>query len=347
MHRRGWIDYARGFVILYVVYRHTMSGLINAGVDLNNAIYLIQEASMPIFFIVSGIFIQSSLGKRGLSTFIKFKFNSLMYPYFIWATLHLTLQIIFSSYANSEKNGFYYLFIFVFPRAIDQFWYLYTLFAVMVLFATLNLKFFHFRKIPNIIVALILYHIAFFVSSDWFAINDTLLYYLFLVFGFLIAEYLLPVDNKFFNSKWTYALVPAFIFLLYFWYERYAGASRLQELSYDGFLIFIPITTVTALIIFLLSNQLDRIGVLRVLKFVGSHSLYIYIMHLMVTGALRTMLMKLFPALPGPVLLLIIMAGGVIIPIIFYQAMIKMKLNFLFEPPVPVKTQNLVGSKFQ
>lgn len=347
MHRRRWIDYARGFVILYVVYRHTLSGLIDAGVDLDNVIYVIQEASMPIFFIVSGVFIHGSIEKRGLSSFVKLKFNTLMYPYFIWAGIHLTLQIVFNDYVNSDKNALYYLFVFVFPRALDQFWYLYTLFAVMILFAVLNVKLFHFRRWPNALTAFIMYNVAFFVSTDWFAVNDILLYYMFLVFGFLMAEYLLPVQNKFFNSTRTYLLVPVYFLLLYVWYTNYADASRLSELPYDGFLMFIPLTVITALMIFLLSNQLDKAGIFRALRYIGSHSLYIYIMHLIVTGGLRTLLLRLFPEMPGTVLLVFIMTGGVLIPILVYQAMVRMRLSFLFEPPVPVKTQNLVGSKFQ
>lgn len=345
MQRRGWIDYARGIVIIYVVYRHTLTGLINAGVPLQNAVYLIQEASMPVFFIVSGIFIQYSLAKHGFSEFVKHKFNILMYPYFIWATIHLTVQLVFSPYANTEKDPSYYLMILIFPRAIDQFWYLYTLFVVMILFASLNVKVFGFKKLPNILTAFVFYHVAFFVASDWFVLNDSMLYFLFVVFGFLIAPYLLKEDSKFFTSKWSLMIFPLFILLQFVWYRLYADATRLQRLPYDGFLMFIPITIVTALIVFLAAYTLDRLRVLKVLKYLGGYSLYIYIMHLMITGGLRTVLMKAFPELPAGLLLLLVTAGGLFIPILLYQTFIKLKLYFLFEPPVQIRNRKLADSK--
>lgn len=345
-YRRGWIDYAKGLIILYVVYRHTLSGLINAGLPLANSVYLIQEASMPVFFIVSGIFIRSSLEKHGLSSFIRFKFDNLMYPYFTWATLHLTLQIVFRSYANSEKEFFYYFFLIINPRAIDQFWYLYTLFAVMVLFAVTNSKWFHYRPVPNLLLAFSLYTAAFFVSTDWLALNDTMLYYLFLFFGYLSADMLLPVKNRIFDSKWPLLLLPVLAVLHYVWYIRYGDVSKLSGLDYAGFLLFIPITVITALFVFMISNWLDRWGKLDVLRYIGSHSLYIYVMHLIVTGALRVILLKLFPDLPPAVLLLLIMAGGTLIPIGCYHLLIQVRLNFLFEPTF-FKVLKPSGSKSQ
>ncbi|NJM25695.1 MAG: acyltransferase family protein [Bacteroidia bacterium] len=119
--RRGWIDYARGIVIIYVVYRHTLSGLIHMGYPIRNAIFLVQEASMPIFFVVSGIFIHSSLVKRGFLRFVRFKFDGLLYPYLVWVTIHLTLQIVFSNVVNSDKNACIlrvYLCVAAFTRSV-------------------------------------------------------------------------------------------------------------------------------------------------------------------------------------------------------------------------------------
>lgn len=337
VHRRSWIDYTRGFIIIYVVYRHALTGMISAGVDIKNAIYLVQESSMPIFFIVSGIFIHSSAMKRGLDTFVRFKFESLMYPYFLWGAIHLTLQIIFSQYSNSDKDIGYYAFLFTFPRAIDQFWYLYTLFAAMVIFATLNFRLLKFSAPMNVAVALAMYLASYFITTDDFSLHDILFYYLFLVFGFLMAETLLPVDSTFFRGKWLVYFLPVFVVLQIVWQIYYPDATQLHQLDFGGFLIFVPITIIGSLMLFFISNKLDEWGLLKSLRYIGSHSLYIYIMHLMFTSIIRVILLKVYPEIPPLLMLVLIIAGGVFIPIICYRIFVRFNISGLFEPPQRVR----------
>ncbi len=336
-HRRGWIDYSRGVVIIYVVYRHAMIGLIGAGVSLNNAVYLVQEVSMPVFFIVSGLFIGSSTLKRGLGEFVTFKIKSLLYPYFIWGFIHLTIQILFSHYSNSDKSLTYYLYLFIAPRAIDQFWYLYTLFFSMFIFAVLNFTVLKFKIIPNVIVAVVFCLASYFIKTLWFSFTDILFYYLFLVVGFLLSDFILPANSQFSKGKWLWPALPIFAVLQLFWWMRYPDIDRLVDLDYVGFLAFIPITLLGALLLFIFSHKLEQWEILKPLRYIGSHSLYIYIMHLIFTGAMRVLILRLFPGLPPLAMLVIVMAGGIIFPIVCYRLIQRLNLGFLLEPPESFK----------
>lgn len=346
-HRRGWIDYARGIVIIYVVYRHALTGLISAGIGIPNAIYMVQESSMPIFFIVSGVFIYTSALKRGFGDFARFKFESLMYPYFIWGSIHLIVQILFSRFSNSAKGWDYFIYLITYPRAVDQFWYLYTLFAVMLVFAAINFWILKFKTFPNVLLAVALYLLSYFIETDSFALNDILFYYLFLVFGFVAAKFILPVDSTFFKGKWLLYVVPIFGLLQVAWYMRYADARFLIDLDFAGFLLFMPITILGALILFVLVYKLEEKNIMIFFKRIGSHSLYIYVMHLMFTAAIRIVLMKFFPDLHAMVMLWIIIAGGVLIPIVIYQVLIRLKMNWLFEPPAFIKKDHSQSRKPQ
>ncbi|MEQ1587023.1 MAG: acyltransferase [Cyclobacteriaceae bacterium] len=332
-HRRGWIDYSRGVVIIYVVYRHAMIGLIGAGVSLNNAVYLVQEVSMPVFFIVSGLFIGSSTLKRGLGEFVSFKVKSLLYPYFVWGFIHLTIQILFSHYSNSDKSTIYYLYLFIAPRAIDQFWYLYTLFFSMIIFAILNFKILKFKIIPNVLVAIVFCIASYFFKSLWFSITDILFYFLFLVVGFLLSDFVLPSDSKFFRGRWLFIALPIFIGIQLYWWMHYPDVDRLVDLDYVGFMLFIPVTILSALLLFIFSQKLEQWKILKPLRYIGSHSLYIYIMHLIFTASIRVFIMRIFPGLPPLAMLGIVIAGGVFLPIVCYRLIVKLNLNFLLEPP--------------
>src|SRR5690349_15151101 len=87
VNRYNWIDYARGIAIILVVYRHSFEGIKRAGFSISNYLFL-EHANiiffsfrMPLFFIVSGIFISGSLFKRGLNGLISNKMRTILYPY--------------------------------------------------------------------------------------------------------------------------------------------------------------------------------------------------------------------------------------------------------------------------
>src|SRR5580693_6950474 len=78
--RLPWVDYLKGIAILLVVYRHVLIGIQRyvagqqaKGIDLPDVPDFLEKANMvffsfrmPLFFILSGIFISGSLKKRSL-----------------------------------------------------------------------------------------------------------------------------------------------------------------------------------------------------------------------------------------------------------------------------------------
>src|SRR5690348_4345046 len=87
--RLEWVDYLRGIAIILVVYRHVFYGLqrgnIEVPLSLVEANMLFYSFRMPLFFILSGIFISRTLAKSGVKKVVNTKFEQLLYPYIIWA----------------------------------------------------------------------------------------------------------------------------------------------------------------------------------------------------------------------------------------------------------------------
>src|SRR5579871_6365292 len=85
--RLAWVDYLRGIAILLVVYRHVLLGLQNSRIPIPSAYLdaniMFFSFRMPLFFILSGIFIGGSLAKKSLGRIIYSKFELLLYPYII------------------------------------------------------------------------------------------------------------------------------------------------------------------------------------------------------------------------------------------------------------------------
>jgi uncharacterized membrane protein YcfT len=105
-NRYGWIDYARGIAITLIVFGHTGGGFIKAGAAINpwllDICQSVYYSRMPLFFVVSGLFVQRSLAKRGLVSFARYKFSTILYPYLLWASVQLLIQIF--SYQRGLAN---------------------------------------------------------------------------------------------------------------------------------------------------------------------------------------------------------------------------------------------------
>lgn len=147
--RLGWIDYARGISIIMVVFSHTALGFksiifngspLNIDFSIDNFLHNIFTSRMPLFFIVTGIFIQNSYLKRGLSGFIKYKFSTIFYPFLIWVSLQILFQVIGNKFGGSATiwTAKDLLSIILFPHKLYQFWFLYAMFEVVVVYALIH-----------------------------------------------------------------------------------------------------------------------------------------------------------------------------------------------------------------
>ncbi|GAC1488705.1 MAG: hypothetical protein NVS1B13_17470 [Flavisolibacter sp.] len=70
---------------------------------------------------------------------------------------------------------------------------------------------------------------------------------------------------------------------------------------------------------------------LKFLRLIGFHSLYIYVMHVMIVAFSRNILINLFHIHTAFVLLVLLIALGVVLPIMFYNIIGKTQYGkFLF-----------------
>ena len=134
--RLHWVDFVKTINILLVVWVHVHRGMLNSGIyELVPGTYwtsrMIGAFAMPGFFFMSGMFIASS-ARKPLKEFLGDKTRTLVYLYFVWATLHCTIQILMGGFTNRQKSWGVLLENFIHP--VDHFWFIYTMFLVMMTF---------------------------------------------------------------------------------------------------------------------------------------------------------------------------------------------------------------------
>lgn len=337
-----WIDYAKGIAIILVLYRHVFEGIKQSGIAVNE--YLILEQAniiffsfrMPLFFIVSGIFVAFSLQKRGLERFIETKGKTILYPYFLWGALQITLQLVFSKFVNGQRTLFDYLYLFYLPREIEQFWYLYALFNVTILFAFLKAKraLTHFQ---NILLGLLLFNlsvIAFQKNMIIGFVGDIFHYYIFFAIGDAVSQFI--TDRKKFKifESWKifFILLVPFIFSqLYFLFANMSYIDKkYQYVEYYQPFFFILIALTGCAFTMNIAFILQKTRTANWLRILGKHSLYIYVAHVLVLASVRTLMVKFFGITNVPVLLFTGIVSGLLIPVLLFKIANKMKVPWLF-----------------
>lgn len=329
--RLAWVDYLRGIAIILVVYRHVLLGLQNSGISLPpaylNANIMFFSFRMPLFFILSGIFISGSLAKKSLGKIIYSKFELLLYPYLIWATIQITIQLFASQWTNAQRTPNDYLDILYQPMNIDQFWYLPALFNSTLVYLLTKTKL-NLRGWMQILLGLAFFFLSPFcrkvsMMSNWME------FYIFFAIGDTVSTYFFREKfQAFLQNKYTLpALLPVFIATQFYYLHLYLNSPGNDV----NLALFLPIALFGCLTMCTLAYRLQKWDILRFLRVLGYHSLYIYVMHVIVAAAVRVVLTKGFHLHQPVALLFIGIALASTIPVMIYNLFIFEKpLYFLF-----------------
>ena len=331
-NRIAWIDYLRGIAIILVVYRHALTGIERSGISipsyLMTANMIFYSFRIPLFFIVSGLFISKSLQKRTIKQIVISKFDIILYPYLIWSFIQITLQLILSSYTNTGRTLIDYTYILYQPRSIDQFWYLPALFNVSILYIFFKTKL-KLNKFWQLILGIILFFISRYfrnisIISDWME------FYLYFALGDMFSNFFFKekIQTLFRQNYFLSIIIPLFIVTQIFYLSQDEFYYR-DKLA--GQTEFILISVIGCICMFAFAFWLQHKKILVFLRIVGFHSLFIYVLHVLASALIRLVFTKAFGIYDPTILLLSGIIFGVILPIIFYNLFVnKNILWFLF-----------------
>lgn len=324
--RWHWIDYLRCIAILGVVMRHSLLGI--QGAEVSVPVWFSKANDIPVvfrmalFFFLSGIFIRSSMTKRPMKQILGIKFENLVYPYLIWAVIQITIQILVSGSTNAHRGWIDYTYIFYQPRNLDQFWYLPALFNASAVYIIIESRF-HPAKWPHLALALILYFSSHYVHNISM-MSDWMRFYLFFLLGATLSEFFFKESTqRFLQHLWLLiAAIPLFVI------AEAAFLRKNEDYFADEFqgrieYLLIAITCCVAMLLLAFRLQVWNWKGLAVLRIIGYHSLYIYVMHVIIAAGTRTILMRVFHVHNLPILWILCVTMGTLVPIIFYNLLIK------------------------
>ncbi|HEU4472171.1 MAG TPA: hypothetical protein VFR58_13860, partial [Flavisolibacter sp.] len=175
------------------------------------------------------------------------------------------------------------------------------------------------------------------MMSDWME------YYIFFAIGDAITGFFFrPSTQQFLKNAWVFLLaIPVFALTQLHYLDNYYLNNGSVYYFDDqlGRLEFLPIVFIGCFSMFVLAFRLQIWNVLSFIRVLGFHSLQIYVMHVIVSAFVRTILTKYFGIFNPYVLLLSGIAAGVLIPVAVYNLLIKDNIGwFLFTPRKPRKS---------
>lgn len=336
------MDFARGVAIILVLYRHVFEGIKSSGINVEGSMYLehmnilFYSFRMPLFFIVSGIFLSASFAKRGMSKYIESRARAILFPYFLWGALQITIQILFAEYVNHPPDIFSYLYLFYEPRQIEQFWYLYALFNVSVVYVFMKYLM-KLRSWHHVVLGLLLFYLSalsYQLHISLGFVNDILHYYLFIALGDMIHKSIMKPRNIQFLESWKMffiLLIPFALSQSYFLIENLKyPESKYRHVEYYQPYFFILISLIGCAFISSICFLLQRYHRPEWLRVLGLHSLYIYVAHVIAFASVRTIMIRLFHIDNVMVLLISGIISGLLIPVWLYKMSFKFNLQWVF-----------------
>ena len=327
--RMDWIDYGKGIGIILVVYGHLLSSAYHAGIKIPEHFFVLSDSivygfHMPLFFLLSGLFVESSLQKRGGKSYVLDKFSRIAYPYVIWSLLQVSVEVLFS---NQTQMGATFADLAAIPyQPWGQFWFLYALFLMHITYVLFNM----FRRYSSaflfIFAAALFFNPLYIGTAGLFGYST---HFVFFVSGIILRKFLVEAE-KYNPPLWLILFL--FIILIgsgYAIFEYQIEPIRLAGGGHPFYFLYLAILGTIACIS--LAQYLAKRNAARYLQVLGQYSLQIYLVHMLAGVGMRMVLLHVF-GIQNWVLHIIIGAGfALTAPIILQKLSDKLKFPYLFE----------------
>ena len=326
------VDIVKGIAILLMVFGHVLQGLMHRGwvtdptaTFANDFIY---SFHMPAFFVVAGLFLFSSLDKRGFRVFAIDKSKNILYPYVLWVCIGATSAWLLGPL---QPSGMRYDDVRSFVVALllgSPLWFLYTLFLLQI-FAALTRRMADWMRLA---LGLLM---AACVTQYGTPMPDRLLYeFVFIAVGIAIGarvRRLEAVDLP--RAGLGLALLAAFQWVAI---DRFGAPAPLEG-------VLLGITGTGGL--FLLSRLIDGSAIGRGFAWLGQASLGIFFLSAYGQGFFREFVVRVLHTQAALPQLLIATLGATLIPALLWHAQDRLRIGWLFRfpsrppPPSPARPE--------
>jgi uncharacterized membrane protein YcfT len=318
--RITWVDYAKGICIVAVVTFYVtthVEDILQAHGWMHRVIVFAQPFRMPDFFLLSGLFVAPVLG-RPLRAYLDTKVLHFLYFYVLWITLRFVLQdgsALLGSGAPAALRGFLTLFI----QPHGQLWFIYLLPAFFLTVRVL-------RSLPPALVLLLAVGLKLAeFNTGWKLIDRYTMYFIYFYAGYVFAPQIFAL------AAWAQDHRRQACALLAGWFAAHLLIVLKGWAYLPGMPLALGFAGATAVLI--ASSLLCGIAWMHWLRYLGQHSLVVYLGFVVPMALMRKLLTAQHVVSDPGTISLGVIVGSIAGAILMYWAVRHTPLRFLFARP--------------
>jgi uncharacterized membrane protein YcfT len=320
--RVDWVDYAKGFCIVFVVMMHSTLGVESAAGQegwLHVAVAFAKPFRMPDFFMISGLFLPLVID-RDWRTYLDRKVVHFAYFYLLWTAIQFAVKAPVFVHEHGPLSTIW-LYVESFWEPFSTLWFIYLL---PIFFVTTKLA--RDLRVPPLAVwfaaaALEIAH----VNTGTTVIDEFAARFVYFYTGFLIAPRIFTLA-RFVDAQPESALAGLAIWGLINGFLVFHGFSELPLVS-----LALGLSGAAAVVSF--SALLAKSDLARPLRYCGRNSIVIYLAFFLPMAASRTVLLKAGWFTDIGTVCAIVTLVGVVGSLAWFWAVRHTFLRFLFERP--------------
>ena len=332
--RIEWVDYAKGFCIIFVVMMHSTLGVGKAAGGEGWLHYMVEFARpfrMPDFFMIAGLFLALVID-RPWKSYLDKKLMHFVYFYLIWTFIQFGIKIP----SNGAEIGFAnlpLLYLQTFWEPYSTLWFIYML---PIMFIVTKLL----KPLPWYLVfgAAAVLQIAP-IHTGSLIVDEFASRYVYFFAGYFFAPYIFKL------AEWARKDVSLATLGLVLW-GLVNGALMFNSIEVtrggEATLLKIGDLPIVSLLlgfagavgVILVSALLAKVRWMTFLRFCGQHSIVVYLAFFFPMAVSRAVLLKFGGFLDLGTISALVTATAVIAPLVLYWVIKKVGFgHFLFERP--------------
>ncbi len=320
--RVDWVDYAKGFCIVLVVMMHSTLGV---GIKMEGTGWLhavvefARPFRMPDFFLISGLFLARVID-RNWRLYLDRKVVHFFYFYVLWVAIQFAFKAPVQFAMGDSVPTIVSSYLMTFIEPFGTLWFIYLL---PVFFVVTKLA----RRLPWYVLigfAALLQILP--VHTGWTTIDEFASRYVFFLSGYLFA----PAIFRF--AAWAMDNPAKSTLALLFW-ALVNGGLVIAGFSKLPF-VALALGGMGACAVVLVSSLLSRLNFMRFLRYLGEHSIVVYLAFFLPMVITRLLLARFLPQLDIGTMSAIVTFFGVLVPVIWYKMVQITGIGgFLFKRP--------------
>ena len=320
--RVEWVDYAKGFCIVFVVMMHSTLGVeAAAGREgwLHTVVEFARPFRMPDFFMISGLFLANVID-RDWRTYLDRKVVHFAYFYVLW----VTIQFAFKAPSFAAEQGWNHVPVLYLEAFVEPFGTLWFIYLLPIFFVVVKAA--HSLRVPPLAIWLVAAALEIApIDTGWTVIDEFASRFVYFYTGYIVASRIFMLAAE--AQAW-----PALAF-----------GSLLIWGVLNGVLVFSGLATLPVISLMLglagaaavvsVSALLALSHLARPLRYFGENSIVIYLAFFLPMAIARTVMLKLGVVSDIGTVSVIVTAAGVLGALATWWTVRGTFARFLFERP--------------